>query len=50
MGEKQYKTVRFTGTLCIVTGIISIVTGVTIGVLLLIGGGRLLTSKSKNLF
>lgn len=50
MGEKQYKIVRQTGALCLVTGIISIITGVTVGILLIVGGGRLLASKSKNLF
>lgn len=50
MEEKIYKTMGRSGALAIVVGTISIVTGVTSGILLLISGGRLLARRSKILF
>lgn len=50
MEEKTYHTMRHTGAMNIVLGIISIAAGVTAGVLLIIGGARLLAEKSKILF
>ncbi len=50
MDEKQYKTVKATGAMNLVAGIISITVGVAMGVLLIVSGARLLASKSKHLF
>lgn len=50
MEERIYKAMGRAGTLSIVLGVISIVVGTTIGVTLLISGGRLLAGKSKILF
>lgn len=50
MEEKVYKTIGRTGALNIVVGVVAIVAGVATGVLLIIGGARLLASKSKVLF
>lgn len=50
MDEKYYKTVKSSGALNLVAGVISITVGVTMGVLLIVSGARLLASKSKNLF
>ena len=49
MEEKIYKTMGRSGALSIVLGV-SIVVGLTSGVMLLISGGRLLAGKSKILF
>ena len=50
MEEKTYKTMRKSGALNIVAGILSIVTGITGGVLLIISGGKLLAGKTKIMF
>lgn len=50
MEEKRYKIVKASGALSIVAGVINITVGVTLGVLLIVSGARLLASKSKNLF
>lgn len=50
MDEKRYRTVKSAGALNLVAGIISITVGVTMGVLLIISGARLLASKSNHLF
>ena len=47
MEEKIYKMLGRAGSLDLVLGIISIVSGVTIGVMLIIGGARLLTGKGQ---
>ncbi len=50
MEEKAYKVMGITGGLNITLGILAIVAGVAGGVLLIVGGGRLLAAKSKLLF
>ena len=50
MEEKAYKIMCVTGGINITLGIIAIVAGVAGGVLLIVGGGRLLAAKSKLLF
>ena len=50
MDERIYKIMSRSGALNIVIGVISIVAGLTRGVLLLISGGKLLAGKSKILF
>lgn len=50
MEEKTYKLVKRTGGFSIALGIISIVAGVTIGVLSIVTGAKLLKGKSRILF
>lgn len=50
MEEKIYKIMRGTGALNIVLGVISLVVGITAGVLLIISGGKLVAGKSRILF
>lgn len=50
MDERVYKTMGRSGALCLAVGVVSIVAGLTGGVLLLISGGRLLAGRSKILF
>lgn len=50
MEEKVYKTMKRSGALNIAAGILSIVAGLTGGILLIISGSKLLTRKSKVLF
>ncbi len=50
MDEKRYRTVKTSGALNLVAGIISITVGVTMGILLIISGAKLLASKSNHLF
>ena len=50
MEEKAYKIMGLTGGLNITLGVIAIVAGIASGVLLIVGGGRLLAAKSKLLF
>lgn len=50
MGERTYKVMRNAGAANIVLGIISIVAGVTTGVILVISGAKLLAQKGKILF
>lgn len=49
-GEKIYKVMRGTGSLNIVAGVISIVVGVSLGILMIISGARLLANKGKIMF
>ncbi len=46
MNEKTYKTMRRAGGISIALGIVSIVVGVTIGVLTILTGANLLKRKS----
>lgn len=46
MNEKIYKTMAGSGVLSITVGIIVAVVGLTSGILLIIGGGKLLARKS----
>lgn len=50
MEEKTYKLVKRTGGFSIVLGVLSIIAGVTIGVLTIVTGAKLLKGKSKILF
>ena len=50
MEEKAYKIMGVTGGVNLTLGIIAMVAGVAGGVLLIVGGGRLLAAKSKLLF
>ncbi len=47
MNEKFYKAMGLTGACNITLGVISIVTGVVTGVLLIIGGAKLLKKRSE---
>lgn len=50
MDEKIYKRIKSSGALNIAAGIISVVSGLTLGILLIINGAKLLSSKPKHLF
>ena len=50
MNEKIYKTMSRTGACSIAVGIITLVTGVAAGVLMIVSGSRLLKSKADILF
>lgn len=50
MEEKIYKTMSGSGALNIAVGVITLVAGITGGILLIISGAKLLSSKSKILF
>lgn len=50
MEEKVYKTMGGTGAWNIVLGIVVLTVGVASGVLLIIGGAKLLAGRSKVLF
>ncbi len=50
MEEKVYKTMGRCGALNIALGIVSAVTGIACGVLLIVGGAKLLADKKKLLF
>ena len=50
MDEKIYRTMKGTGAMNIVLGIIAMVTGIVSGTLLIIGGAKLLSGKSKIIF
>lgn len=50
MNEKIYKTMSGTGAGSLVVGILSIVFGVTIGIVCIVNGARLLHGKSKLTF
>lgn len=50
MDEKLYKKLKSIGAGNIVFGILSVVCGVTTGVMLIISGARLLSHKSDTLF
>ncbi|MGN1147753.1 MAG: hypothetical protein ACI4TB_04980 [Lachnospiraceae bacterium] len=50
MEEKLYRTMRGTGVTNIVVGILTMVVGITSGILLFISGAKLLSRKSNILF
>jgi len=50
VGEKIYKTMKSVGAWNIVLGIVLIVAGVTIGVLQVVGGAKLLRDKKEITF
>ena len=47
MNEKIYKTMSRTGACSIAVGIVTLVTGITAGVLMIVSGSRLLKRKSE---
>ena len=50
MEEKIYKTMHGTGAMNIAVGVVMLVVGIGCGILMIIGGSKLLTGKSKILF
>lgn len=50
MSERTYKIMKHTGGISIALGIVSIVIGVTVGVLTILNGAKLLRSKSDLTF
>lgn len=48
--ERVFKTMRGTGVLNIALGVVVLVIGVASGILLIIGGAKLLGDKSKIMF
>lgn len=50
MSEKIYTTMKSVGVWNLVMGILLIIAGVSGGVLMIIGGGKLLKKKSEILF
>ena len=50
MQEKCYKTMKVVGGGNIALGIITLVTGIVCGILMIIGGAKLLKSKSDMIF
>lgn len=50
MEERTYKTMGGTGAMNIAVGVIALVFGVASGVLLIIGGAKLLAGRNKILF
>jgi hypothetical protein len=50
MGEKTYRTMKISGAACLALGIITLVTGVCVGVLSIINGAVLLKNKSEIIF
>lgn len=50
MEEKVYKTMSGAGAMNIAVGVVALVTGLVCGILMIIGGAKLLASKSKILF
>lgn len=47
MSEKIYKAMRNAGTLNVVLGIITLITGIASGILLIVSGANLLKRKSS---
>ena len=50
MEEKLYRTMRGTGATNIVIGVLTLVVGITSGILFFISGAKLLSRKSHILF
>lgn len=50
MDEKVYKTMNNTGAWSIAVGVVSLVVGLACGVMMIVNGARLLSSKSKIIF
>lgn len=50
MPEKAYRTMTHAGVWNLVVGVLILVTGVTVGVMSLVYGGRLLKNKSEITF
>lgn len=50
MEEKVYKTMGATGAWNIVLGVVALVVGIATGVMLIVGGAKLLADRNKVLF
>lgn len=50
MEEKTYRVMKNTGAASIALGVVSLVVGVTVGVLMIISGAKLLANKKNLLF
>lgn len=50
MNEKAYRTMKSVGAGNLVLGILLVVTGLVSGILMIVGGARLLKSKSDLIF
>lgn len=50
MEEKIYKTMNGSGAMSLAIGVVTLVVGVVCGTLMIIGGAKLLSAKSKILF
>ncbi len=50
MEEKVYRTMHGTGATNIVVGVLTLIVGITSGILLIVGGAKLLSRKSNILF
>lgn len=50
MEERTYRTMNRTGAMSVVVGIITLVVGTGCGILMIIGGAKLLAGKSRILF
>lgn len=50
MEEKIYKVMGGSGALNIAVGVVVLVTGITSGILLVIGGAKLLANRNKIMF
>ena len=50
MDEKTYKVMRNAGAVNITLGVLSIIAGVTAGVLMIVSGAKLLANKSRIIF
>ena len=50
MEERTYKTMGGTGAMNSAVGVVALVFGVTAGILLLIGGAKLLAGRNKIIF
>ena len=50
MEERTYKTMGGAGAMNIAVGVVILVSGITSGILLIIGGSKLLAGRNKILF
>ena len=50
MEEKIYKTMSGSGAMSIAGGVVTLVVGLVCGILMIVGGAKLLSGKSKILF
>jgi len=48
--EKLHKDLSFSGAVCIIIGVVILAYGIACGVLSIVSGGKLLSSRSKLLF
>lgn len=50
MPEKAYQTMRHAGAWNLVMGVVILITGITLGVMSIIYGGKLIKNKSEIIF